>query len=418
MKRLLLVDDDAVVTRTYRDRLAAHGFGVATAASGAGALSFLASVKPDLVVLDLMMPEVSGVDVLKFLRGQRRLEATPVVVLANEVKDDLGRHAARIGIQRAFRKDQCSPTVLMAAIDEILDPRALAAARPPDFLTDPETPPDAPPPEATAAAGGDDTAQAGPEAGTGEARASFLADAAAKCADLGDLCAALVRESLTTLEQQDRLQDLFLKVRFLAEAADLAGLGALTQATAAFDALLNALIENPQRIGPSALRTLEGLVEIVGLLFQEARESGGGTRLSARVLVVDDDPVANEMVVAALGRAQLNARSTEDSVEAWQCINSEHFDLVLLRIEMPVLNGLQLRECLRTVPGYERTPVILIAAHDAPDTWATSAVIDADDLIAKPILPQELAARVLMGLVRTQMEPSLCSVGQITGEGS
>src|SRR5690348_16384175 len=119
MKRLLLVDDDAVVTRTYRDRLSAHGFQVATVATGAGALSFLNAAKPDLVVLDLMMPEVTGVDVLKFLRGQRRLESTPVVVLANEILDDLGRHAARIGIQKAFRKDQCSPTVLMAAIDEI-----------------------------------------------------------------------------------------------------------------------------------------------------------------------------------------------------------------------------------------------------------------------------------------------------------
>src|SRR5215510_1726462 len=136
IKRLLLVDDDPVVTRTYRDRLSAHGFQVATAASGAGALSFLASVKPDLVVLELMMPEVSGVDVLKFVRGQPRLEATPVVVLANEIQDDLGRHAGRIGIQKAFRKDQCSPTVLMAAIDEILEPRALAAARPSDSMTD------------------------------------------------------------------------------------------------------------------------------------------------------------------------------------------------------------------------------------------------------------------------------------------
>src|SRR5215470_4899620 len=99
MKRLLLVDDDAVVTRAYRDRLSAHGFQVATAASGAGAISFLASAKPDLVVLDLMMPEVSGVEVLKFVREQRRLASTPVVVLANEVQNDLGRHAARLGIQ-------------------------------------------------------------------------------------------------------------------------------------------------------------------------------------------------------------------------------------------------------------------------------------------------------------------------------
>ena len=417
MKRLLVVDDDAFLTRAYRDRLSAHGFRVATAASGAGALSFLQSAKPDLVVLDLLMPEVTGVDVLKFVRGEPRLAAIPVVVLATELQDDLGRRAARIGIQKAFRKDQCSPTVLMAAIDEILEPRALAAASPSESVTDPGTSPDAPPAEATSTAGRDDMAQGGTEESTGEARASFLADAPAICADLGELSAALSREPLAGPEQQDHLQDLFLKVRFLAETANLAGLAVLGQATAAFDALLNVLMENPQQLGPSALRTVESLVEVVGLLSERARESGGGTPLSARALVVDDDPAANEMVVAALRRAQLNARSTEDSLTAWQWINSEHFDLVLLRIEMPALNGWQLCERLRSVPGYERTSVVMIAAHDDLDTRATSAVIGADDLIAKPILPQELAARVLMRLVRTQMQPGPCSVGQIPDRG-
>src|SRR5215831_3703352 len=116
MKRLLLVDDDAVLTRAYRDWLSKHGFQVNTVGSGAGALVFLESTKPDLVVLDLMMPQVTGVDVLRFIREQSKLADTPVVVLSNEPANDLGRHAARIGVQKAFRKDQCSPSELMAAI--------------------------------------------------------------------------------------------------------------------------------------------------------------------------------------------------------------------------------------------------------------------------------------------------------------
>ena len=429
MKRLLLVDDDAVVTRTYRDRLSAHGFQVATAPGGAAALSLLASVKPDLLVLDLMMPEVNGVDVLRFVRGHPRLEATPVVVLANEVLDDLGRHAARIGIQKAFRKDQCSPTVLMAAIDEILEPWTVAAAMPSELapdpgttllsesvpdpgMPDPGTPPDVPLAEATETMGGDELAQCGTDPSVEEARANFLSNAPALCVELGELSAALSRESLAGPEQQDHVQDLYLKVRFLTETADLAGLAALAQVTAVFEALLNPLMESPQRIAPSALRTIAGLVEVVGRLCQEARQSGGGTLLSARVLVVDDDPAANEAVVTALSRAQLKPLTTEESLAAWQWINSEYFDLVLLKIEMPGLNGLQLCERLRSVPGCERTHVILTAAHDDLDTRATSALVGADDLITAPILPQELAARVLIRLAGTQMQPSLYSLGQ------
>jgi DNA-binding response OmpR family regulator len=413
MKQLLLVDDDAALTRAYRDRLSAHGFRVATATSGAAALSFLESAKPDLLVLDLMMPEVTGVDVLKFVRGQPRLAATPVVVLANAPLEDLGRHAVRIGIQKAFRKDQCSPTVLMAAIDEILEPRALAPAAPLEAEAGPDTSPDTPPVEATAAVARDDKVQEGTDESTGEARASFLADAPALCAELGELSAALSCDPPGGPDQQDHLQDLFLKVRFLAETADLARLAALAQATVVFDAVLQVFMENPQPLSPSALRTIGSLVEVVGLLSEKARESGGDTPLSAQVLVVDDDPVANEIVVAALARARLNARSAEDSLVAWQWINSEHFDLVILRSEMPVLNGLQLCERLRRVPGYEKTPVILVAAQEDLDIRATSALMGADDLMAKPILPQELAARVVTHLVRTQMQLCLSSVGQI-----
>jgi CheY-like chemotaxis protein len=203
-------------------------------------------------------------------------------------------------------------------------------------------------------------------------------------------------------EQQDYLEDLFLKVRFLGETAALTRLAVLSQAAAVFDSLLRGLIENPG-LDPSALRTVESLVEVVGLLFHQARESGSGTPLSARVLVVDDDPVANERVVAALRRAQLSACSTEDSLVAWQSINSEQFDLVLLRLEMPVLNGLQLCERLRRVPGYEKTPVIFVAAQADLDTRATSALIGADDLITKPTMPQELAAKVMIHLIRTRV---------------
>jgi len=109
------------------------------------------------------------------------------------------------------------------------------------------------------------------------------------------------------------------------------------------------------------------------------------------------------MVVAALHQAELDVCSTEESVAAWQWVNGEHFDLVLLDIENSVLNGLELCKRLRRVPGYEKTPVILVNSRDDVDSRAKSTLSGADDLIAKPFLPQELAAKVVMHLVRRQM---------------
>jgi DNA-binding response OmpR family regulator len=402
MKRLLLVDDDAVVTRTYRDRLSAHGFQVNTASSATIALSILRSAKPDLVVLDLMMPEVCGVEVLKFIRSEERLAQTPVVVLADAYLNDLGRHAARLGIEKAFLKAQCSPSVLMAAIDEILQPD-LAAAGQSEPVANTATSLHTLSVYGGPTAAPDQSGQVGAEEPGVEGGANLLAEAPAIRAGLRELFQLLAREPRTGPEQEDRLQDLFCKVHFLAGEAGRTEFAQLAQTTAVFDALLQALMENPRRLDPPVLRTLGNLVDLVGLLFQLARDSLLRAPLSTRVLVVNDNLMANRMVVAALRQAQLDVCSAEDSVVAWQWINREQFDLVLLDIEMPVLNGLELCKRLRMVPGYERTPVIFVSSHDDVGSRAKSTLSGADDLIAKPFLPQELAARVVMHLVRRQM---------------
>ena len=73
MKRVLLVDDDPLILRMYNSALSQRGFQVDIAADGLSAIKFLREAPPDVVVLDLMMPTLSGVEVLKFLRRQPNL---------------------------------------------------------------------------------------------------------------------------------------------------------------------------------------------------------------------------------------------------------------------------------------------------------------------------------------------------------
>ena len=71
-------------------------------------------------------------------------------------------------------------------------------------------------------------------------------------------------------------------------------------------------------------------------------------------------------------------------------------------VEMPVLNGFELCERLRAVPSYEKTPVIFVTIHSDFESRAKSSLSGGDDLIAKPILPMELAAKVVMHLLKSQ----------------
>jgi len=83
MKKILLIDDDAVVLQMYKDALAKQDFQVDVANDGVAGVMALRNNPPDLLVLDLMMPKFTGLDVLKFMRGQPAFKDIPVILLSN-----------------------------------------------------------------------------------------------------------------------------------------------------------------------------------------------------------------------------------------------------------------------------------------------------------------------------------------------
>ena len=91
MKTILFVEDDAVIVQAYRMGLERAGFRVEVAEDGLAAMKILLLLKPNLVLLDLMMPKFSGTDVLKYIRSTPALKSTPVIILSNaSIADQLG----------------------------------------------------------------------------------------------------------------------------------------------------------------------------------------------------------------------------------------------------------------------------------------------------------------------------------------
>jgi len=88
--RILVVEDEADIAALVAYQLAHAGYQVRTASTGREALRAVESDPPDLVVLDLMLPEVSGIDVLRTLRTRKETEGTPVIVLTSR-KDEEDR---------------------------------------------------------------------------------------------------------------------------------------------------------------------------------------------------------------------------------------------------------------------------------------------------------------------------------------
>ncbi|NMO21504.1 response regulator [Pyxidicoccus fallax] len=111
MKRLLIVDDELAIVEALQDILSVEGYDIATAFNGAEGLQRMAASKPDLVLLDLMMPVMDGREMLRRMRDDTALRDIPVVVMsAGRISDEERRFSARF-LAKPFELDELLDTI-------------------------------------------------------------------------------------------------------------------------------------------------------------------------------------------------------------------------------------------------------------------------------------------------------------------
>ena len=81
--KILLVEDDPMIVRMYQRKLEQEGFKVSLAFNGEEGLAALKQDKPDIVLLDIMMPKMNGIEMLKAVKADPSLKDIPVVILTN-----------------------------------------------------------------------------------------------------------------------------------------------------------------------------------------------------------------------------------------------------------------------------------------------------------------------------------------------
>jgi CheY-like chemotaxis protein len=108
----LLVDDDADVASMYELQLSTHGFDVIRAHSGKEAIDRASTEAPDLIYLDLGLPEMHGLDVLEELRADAHTADIPVVILTNYSEPELVERGRQLGAHDFLIKAHTPPAVL------------------------------------------------------------------------------------------------------------------------------------------------------------------------------------------------------------------------------------------------------------------------------------------------------------------
>jgi DNA-binding response OmpR family regulator len=119
-RRVLLADDDRYLRRAAEARLRQQGFTVLTAADGEEALQVALAERPDLILLDLIMPKVQGFEVLRALKQAEATAAIPVIILSNLGQESDRAQCLESGAAAYFVKANLSLQELVRTVQATL----------------------------------------------------------------------------------------------------------------------------------------------------------------------------------------------------------------------------------------------------------------------------------------------------------
>jgi CheY-like chemotaxis protein len=139
MAKILLVEDDNNLREIYEARLQAEGYTIISARDGEEALVFAKNEKPDLVISDVMMPKISGFEMLDILRNTEGLKQVKVIMLTALGQADDQQRASRLGADHYLVKSQVTLEDIVKVAHELLQDEPAPESAPP--LAAPEPPP-------------------------------------------------------------------------------------------------------------------------------------------------------------------------------------------------------------------------------------------------------------------------------------
>lgn len=122
-KKIAIIEDDLEINDMYRIKLELGGYEVVSAENGAEALKLIKSEKPDLVLLDLLLPEKDGYEVLEELRksSDRQIKSLPIIVISNLSNENDILEAKELGATDFLVKAKTNPASVLEKVNSVLD---------------------------------------------------------------------------------------------------------------------------------------------------------------------------------------------------------------------------------------------------------------------------------------------------------
>ena len=145
-----------------------------------------------------------------------------------------------------------------------------------------------------------------------------------------------------------------------------------------------------------------------GVLQREKKEG-------ACVLLVDDDPAVLSEAARRLEDGGVQVHTLADPLGLWAALEEHAPEVVILDVDMPLVNGIELCRVMRNDPRWSATPVVFLTSSTDAATVQRVFAAGADDFVAKPIVGPELVTRITNRLERVQLHRALADTDPLTG---
>jgi len=121
MKKILIIEDDPFLSEMYSTKFVESGFETELATDGKAGLVKIKNIKPDLILLDIVLPKMDGFELLKKIKEDESIKEIPVILLTNLGQKNEVEKGLSLGADEYIIKAHFTPTAVVAKVKEILN---------------------------------------------------------------------------------------------------------------------------------------------------------------------------------------------------------------------------------------------------------------------------------------------------------
>lgn len=373
MKKVLIIDDDQFILKVYQKKFETEGLVVEVAADGPSALAALRTSVPALMLLDLMLPGMNGVELLGHIRTLPACAEIPVIVFSHSFDEKLIEAARAAGAIQCLNKNSVSPNRLLEIV------RAALAA--PSAAPQPMAPAAMPPSS---------------QGSRDEARALLARDAAGIETRLNTQLQAFAGSAVGS-QRVATLLPLRTSFERLARDADLASLPRLVLLSRAIVLMLEDLHEHPDEITSISFRTLARAVEVVPTLF--LARPGPDAEPPTLTLITHTQRGVAPLLAEALRQAGQPAVAFREPQAALSFIEENPVELLVVELDLAQPGGGDFVRRCQSVPGRAHVPAVLLSNQPPAGTTVPNFLL-AHQVLNYPFTAGEVVVSAILRLVK------------------